>query len=77
MILVRALAEPSMTPLKNTPQRLVQPNSVVTTHERLAMKKVKVHSLTGRITPELMEQAFKATAGRIVAILHLRVDARL
>ncbi len=60
MILVRALAEPSMTPLKNTPQRLVQPNSVVTAHERLAMKKVKVHSLTGRITPELMEQAFKA-----------------
>jgi group II intron reverse transcriptase/maturase len=33
---------------------------MVTTHERLAMKKIKVHSLTGRITPKLMRQAFQA-----------------
>ena len=46
--------------LRNIPQRLVQPNSVVATHERLAMKKIKVHSLTGRITPERMRQAFGA-----------------
>jgi group II intron reverse transcriptase/maturase len=33
---------------------------VVAERERLAMKKIKVHSLTGRITPELMQQAFQA-----------------
>ena len=44
---------------KNIPQQLVPPRSVVATHERLAMKKIKVHSLTGRITPTLMQQAFR------------------
>jgi group II intron reverse transcriptase/maturase len=33
---------------------------VVAERERLAMKKIKVHSLTGRITPKLMRQAFQA-----------------
>lgn len=33
---------------------------VVTFRERLAVKKRKVHSLTGRITPALMRQAFQA-----------------
>ena len=32
----------------------------MTLHRRNAMKKTKVHSLTGRITPELMMKAFKA-----------------
>ncbi len=49
-----------MTSLRNISQRPIPANSVVTKHERLAMKKIKVHSLTGRITPKLMEQAFKA-----------------
>ena len=46
--------------LRNILERFAGPNSVVTTHERLAMKKIKVHSLTGRITPPLMRQAFQA-----------------
>jgi group II intron reverse transcriptase/maturase len=33
---------------------------MVAERERLAMKKIKVHSLTGRITPKLMRQAFQA-----------------
>jgi group II intron reverse transcriptase/maturase len=33
---------------------------MVATHERLAMKKIKAHSLTGRITPKLMHEAFLA-----------------
>jgi RNA-directed DNA polymerase len=33
---------------------------VITECERLVMKKIKVHSLTGRITPELMRKAFQA-----------------
>jgi group II intron reverse transcriptase/maturase len=33
---------------------------VIAERERLAMKKIKVHSLTGRITPKLMRQAFQA-----------------
>jgi RNA-directed DNA polymerase len=33
---------------------------MVIERERLAMKKIKVHSLTGRITPLLMRQAFQA-----------------
>lgn len=32
----------------------------MTLRERLAMKKIKAHSLTGRITPQLMRQAFQA-----------------
>ncbi len=46
--------------LRNIPQRFVHLRSVVATHERPAMKKIKAHSLTGRITPKLMEQAFQA-----------------
>jgi RNA-directed DNA polymerase len=33
---------------------------VITKRDRLAMKKIKVHSLTGRITSRLMRQAFQA-----------------
>ena len=60
MAFVRALAESSGISLRNVPQRPVPSNSVVATHERLAMKKIKVHSLTGRITATLMQQAFRA-----------------
>ena len=47
-------------PLRNILEWLDRLNSVVTERERLAMKKIKVHSLTGRITPKLMRQAFQA-----------------
>jgi RNA-directed DNA polymerase len=33
---------------------------MVTTRERLTMSKIKVHSLTGRITSRLMRQAFQS-----------------
>ena len=33
--------------------------SVIARCERITMKKIKAHSLTGRITPKLMEQAFR------------------
>ena len=45
---------------KKRPQKLARPNSVIATRERPAMKKIKVHSLTGRITSRLMRQAFQA-----------------
>jgi RNA-directed DNA polymerase len=45
---------------KKRPLKLARPNFVVATRERLAMKKIKVHSLTGRITSRLMRQAFQA-----------------
>jgi len=45
---------------KKRPPKLARPNFVIATRERLAMKKIKVHSLTGRITPPLMRQAFQA-----------------
>jgi hypothetical protein len=35
---------------KKRPRKLACPNFVIATRERLAMKKIKVHSLTGRIT---------------------------
>ena len=35
-------------------------NFVIAKRERLDMKKIKVHSLTGRITAKLMRQAFQA-----------------
>jgi RNA-directed DNA polymerase len=38
----------------------VSPNFVIGKRERLVMPKVKVHSLTGRITSRLMRQAFQA-----------------
>jgi group II intron reverse transcriptase/maturase len=46
--------------LRNSPLKLADPNSVVAKRERLDMKKIKVHSLTGRITSSLMRQAFQA-----------------
>ncbi len=48
--------------LRNVPPKLADLNSVITKNERLTMskKKVKVHSLTGRITPKVMRQAFRA-----------------
>jgi hypothetical protein len=45
---------------KKRPQKLTRPNFVIATRERLAMKAIKVHSLTGRITSRLMRQAFQA-----------------
>jgi group II intron reverse transcriptase/maturase len=47
---------------KKRPRKPAGSNFVVTKRERLAMsnKKVKVHSLTGRITSERMRQAFQA-----------------
>jgi RNA-directed DNA polymerase len=45
---------------KQQPPKLASPNFVITQRERLAMRKIKAHSLTGRITPKLMQQAFKA-----------------
>ena len=45
---------------KQRPRKLARPNSVIATCDRLAMTKIKVHSLTGRITPRLMQQAFQA-----------------
>jgi group II intron reverse transcriptase/maturase len=45
---------------KKHPPKLVQSNSAVIERERLVMKKIKVHSLTGRITPDLMRKAFQA-----------------
>jgi len=45
---------------KKQPQKLARPNFVIAKRERLTMKKIKVHSLTGRITPRLMQQAFQA-----------------
>src|SRR5260370_31924081 len=45
---------------KQRPQKVARANFVIATRERLAMKKIKVHSLTGRITPQLMRQAFLA-----------------
>jgi hypothetical protein len=48
------------TVLRNAPLQLAAPNSMVATCGRLIMsKKIKAHSLTGRITPELMRKAFK------------------
>src|SRR4051812_34962836 len=44
---------------KRPPNR-ARPNFVIATRERLAMKKIKVHSLTGRITFRLLRQAFQA-----------------
>lgn len=46
--------------LRNIPQQPGPPGFAVVRYERLAMKKIKVHSLTGRITPKLMLQAFQA-----------------
>ena len=45
---------------KKRPPKPTGPNLVIAKRERLAMKKIKVHSLTGRITPMLMRQAFQA-----------------
>jgi group II intron reverse transcriptase/maturase len=45
---------------KKHPQRSPHPNFMVAKHERLTMSKVKVHSLTGRITSRMMRQAFLA-----------------
>ena len=49
-----------MVILRNIPPQLAGPNFVIAKRERLVMKKIKVHSLTGRITPELMRKAFQA-----------------
>jgi RNA-directed DNA polymerase len=47
--------------LRNILQRVADPNSVIATRERHTVpRKRKVHSLTGRITPKLMHQAFRA-----------------
>jgi hypothetical protein len=43
---------------KKHPPKLASPNFVIAKRERLAMKKIKVHSLTGRITSRLRRQAF-------------------
>ena len=49
------------TGAKKRPPKLAVPNFVVTKCERLVMsKKRKVHSLTGRITPDLMRRAFRS-----------------
>jgi RNA-directed DNA polymerase len=45
---------------KKHPPNLDGPNFVITQRDRLAMKKIKAHSLTGRITNRLMRQAFQA-----------------
>ena len=45
---------------KKRPPKLAGPNFVIATRERPAMKKIKVHALTGRITLPLMRQAFQA-----------------
>lgn len=45
---------------KKHPPKRHAPNAVVIQRDRLIMKKIKVHSLTGRITPRLMRQAFQA-----------------
>lgn len=45
---------------KKQPPKLTRPNFVLAKRERLVIKKIKAHSLTGRITPELMRQAFQA-----------------
>ena len=45
---------------KKRPLKPAGPNFVIATCDRLAMKKIKVHSLTGRITSRLMRQAFQA-----------------
>jgi RNA-directed DNA polymerase len=45
---------------KKHPRKPASPNFVIAKRERLAMKKIKVHSLTGRITSRLMRQAFQA-----------------
>lgn len=49
----------SIGTLRNIPKRLKGPNAVVTRRDRNT-KKVKVHSLTGRITYDRMSKAFKA-----------------
>jgi RNA-directed DNA polymerase len=45
---------------KKHPPKPAGRNSLIAKRERLAMRKIKVHSLTGRITPEIMRQAFQA-----------------
>ena len=45
---------------KKHPPKLARLNLVVAKRERLAMSKIKAHSLTGRITIRLMRQAFLA-----------------
>lgn len=45
---------------KKRPLKLANPNFVIAKRKRLVMKKIKVHSLTGRITLRLMRQAFHA-----------------
>ena len=44
---------------KKRPPKPSRSNSVVAKHKRPTMKKIKAHSLTGRITPKLMRQAFQ------------------
>lgn len=44
---------------KKRPPKPSCSNSVVAQHKRPTMKKIKAHSLTGRITPKLMRQAFQ------------------
>lgn len=46
--------------LRDVPIKLGRSNFVATRYERHTMKKIKVHSLTGRITPKMMRQAFLA-----------------
>jgi RNA-directed DNA polymerase len=46
--------------LRNIPPQLARADFVIAKCERLVMKKIKVHSLTGRITSELMRKAFQA-----------------
>ena len=45
---------------KKHPPKPAGPNSLIAKRERLTMSKIKVHSLTGRITARLMRQAFLA-----------------
>ena len=45
---------------KKRPPKPASLNSLIAKHERLTMSKIKVHSLTGRITARLMRQAFQA-----------------
>lgn len=56
------MREEAATPatLRNVPPKLPCPNFAIAQCKRLAMKKIKAHSLTGRITLDLMRRSFQA-----------------
>lgn len=51
---------PLREPLRNIPLQPAAADSMIAKQDRLAMKKIKVHSLTGRIDSRLLHEAFRS-----------------